>query len=49
METWTKDVKWGGVILGRTTKEKDLEVTLSAEINVSEAMWDCCFQKVIKF
>ena len=40
-----KGRKMGGVILGRTTKEKDLEVILSAEINVSEQCVDCCFKR----
>ena len=26
METWTKNIKWGGDVLGRTTQEKDLGI-----------------------
>ena len=31
-----KDCKLGDAVLGRTTKEKDLGVTFSADMNVSE-------------
>ena len=30
------NIKWGGAVLGRTTQEKDLGVTISAEMKVSE-------------
>ena len=36
METWTKHIKWGDAVLGRTTQEKDLGVTFSADTEVSE-------------
>ena len=36
METWTKNIKWGDAVLGRTTQEKDLGVTFSADMKVSE-------------
>ena len=37
METWTKNIKWeGGAVLFRTTQEKDLGVTFSADLKVSE-------------
>ena len=31
-----KEYKMGGAVLGRTTKEKDLGVTFSADMTVSE-------------
>ena len=33
METWTKNIKWGCC---RTTQERDLDVTFSADMKVSE-------------
>ena len=36
METWTKNIKWGDDVLGRTTQEKDVGVTFSANMKVSE-------------
>ena len=36
METWTNNIKWGGVVLGKTTQKKDLGVTLSIDMKVSE-------------
>ena len=36
METWTKNIKWRSAVLGRTTQEKDLGVTFSADMKVSE-------------
>ena len=35
METWTKNIR-GGAVLGRTTQEKDLGVTFSADMKVSK-------------
>ena len=37
------EYKMGDAVLGRTTQEKDLGVTVSADMKVS--MWDCCFKK----
>ena len=39
METWSKNIKWGDTVLGRTTQEKNLGVTFSADMNVSEQCW----------
>ena len=36
METWTKNIKKGDALLGRTTQEKDLCATFSADMKVSE-------------
>ena len=36
METWTKNIKWGDAVLGRTTKENDLAVTFIVDMKVSE-------------
>ena len=36
MEIWTKNIKWGDAVLGRTTQEKDLGVTFNADMEVSE-------------
>ena len=36
METWTKDIKWGGAVLFRTTQEKDVVVKFSDDMKVSE-------------
>ena len=36
METWTKNIKWGDVVLGRTTQENYLGVIYSADMKVSE-------------
>ena len=36
METWKKNVKWRDAIIGRTTQEKDLGVTFSADMKVSK-------------
>ena len=36
METWTKNIKWGMLLLGRTTQEKDLGVTFRVDMKVSE-------------
>ena len=37
--------KMRDAVLGRTSQEKDLGVTFSADINVSEQWWDCCFER----
>ena len=37
-----EEYKIGDVVLSRTTQEKDLGVTFSADIR---AMWDCCFER----
>ena len=34
-----EEYKMGDAVLGRTTQEKDLGVTFSAD------MWDCCFKR----
>ena len=36
METWTKNIKWGNVILGRTSQERDLGVTFKADMKISK-------------
>ena len=41
-----EEYKMGGVVLGRTTKEKDLGVTFNIDMKVSEQMWDCCKNNV---
>ena len=47
METWTKNIKrgGGGAMLGRTTKEKDIEVTFSVESKDSDKCRVCCFER----
>ena len=34
--------KMGDAVLGRTTQEKDLGVTFSADMKI-RTMWECCF------
>ena len=38
-----EEYKMGDAVLGRTTQEKDLGVTFSADM--IRAMWDCCFER----
>ena len=40
-----EEYKMGDAVIGRTTQEKDLGVTCSADMKVSEKMWDCCFKR----
>ena len=42
-----KEYKMGDAVLGRTTQEKDLGVTFSADMSKASfrAMWDCCFER----
>ena len=41
-----EEYKMGDAVLGRTTKEKDLGVTFSADKKESfRTMWDCCFKR----
>ena len=39
-----EEYKMGDAVLGRTTQEKDLGVTFSADKSF-RAMWDCCFER----
>ena len=39
-----EEYKMGDAVVGRTTQEKDLGVTFSADIKVC-GMWDCCFKR----
>ena len=39
-----EEYKMGDAVQGRSTQEKDLGVTFSADVKVSE-QWDCCFER----
>ena len=40
-----EEYKMGDAVLGRTTQEKDLGITFSADMKVFKTMWDCCFER----
>ena len=40
-----EEYKMGDAVLVRTTQEKDLGVTFSADMKFFRAMWDCCFKR----
>ena len=39
-----EEYKMGDVVLGRTTQEKDLGVTFSADMKVSDHIWNIVFK-----
>ena len=45
METWAKYIKMGDAVLGRSTQEKDLGVTFSADMKVSEQYRIAAFER----
>ena len=45
MEIWSRNINWGMLYIGRTTKEKDLGVTFNADMKVSEQCGIAAFER----